>query len=225
MKLRFNGLRSCALPALAALLGLLAGCSATQVETRSELPPPLVERLPLRVGIHYPAEFREYVHREKRHNLKYEIALGAAHVRNLDWLLAAMFEQVVPVDDLERAAEIRPPLAMVLEPRFQEYSFLTPRDVAGDAYVVTIQYLLTVYDGAGARVDGYAYTGYGRREASGMSAEGPLQIATQRAMRDAAAKVAVELPEQDSVRLLLRGAALPGQPVPAPLRLPSGLRD
>lgn len=217
--------------ALPVLLFLLSGCSATQVETQAGLPAPLVDRLPLRVGIYYPREFREYVHREKRQNIDYEITLGSAHVRNLDWLLAAMFEQLVPVEDLERAGAIRPPLAMVLEPRFQEFSFLTPRDVAGDAYLVTIRYLLTVYDGAGARVDGYTYTGYGREEAGGLSAREPLQLATQRAMRDASAKLAVELMEQDSVRLLLRGVApavQPGPvtmpvspPSPAPL-LPSG---
>lgn len=210
---------------LAALL--LAGCTATQVETRAGLPAPLLERLPLRVGICYPREFREYLHKEKRQQIEYEIALGAAHVGNLDWLFAAMFEQVVPVEDVAQAGAIRPPLAMVLEPRFEEYSFLTPRDAAGDAYLVTIRYVLTVYDGAGARVDGYAYTGYGREPAHGLSASGPLQAATQRAMRDAASKVAVELPEQDSVRLLLRaatGAEKAGPvtlPVPVPLPAPS----
>ena len=211
------------------LLYLVTGCSATQVETRAGLPQPLVERLPLRVGIYYPSEFRDYVYREKRYNIDYEVGLGSAHVSNLDWLLAAMFDQVVPVENLEQAAVIKPPLAMVLEPRFQEYSFLTPRDVAGDAYLVTIGYLLTVYDGAGARVDGYAFTGYGRAPAAGLSAREPLRLATQRAMRDASAKLAVELVEQDSVRLLLRNlapVARPGPvsvpaPSPAPL-LPSG---
>mgnify|MGYP006318236309 CR=1 FL=1 len=59
--------------ALPVLLILLGGCSATQVETRAGLPAPLVDRLPLRVGIYYPREFREYVHREKRQNIDYEI--------------------------------------------------------------------------------------------------------------------------------------------------------
>ncbi|MBM5812189.1 MAG: hypothetical protein FJ191_09530 [Gammaproteobacteria bacterium] len=206
------------LPAL-----LLAGCAATQVETRAGLPPPLVERLPLRVGVYYPREFREYVHKEKRQQIGYEVALGAAHVGNLDWLFAAMFDKVVPLEDVAQAAAIRPPLAMVLEPRFEEYSFLTPRDVAGEAYLVTIRYLLTVYDGAGARVDGFAYTGYGREPAHGLSASGPLQAATQRAMRDAAAKVAVELMEQDSVRLLLRASARPESSGPAPVPVPGPL--
>jgi type IV pilus biogenesis protein CpaD/CtpE len=40
--------------ALAALcLGLAAGCTSTRLETRAALPPPLLEQLPVRVGVYY----------------------------------------------------------------------------------------------------------------------------------------------------------------------------
>ncbi len=56
-------------PAVAALcLVLLSGCTATRLETQAQLPPPLIEQLPVRVGIYYSKEFREYVHRETRGN-------------------------------------------------------------------------------------------------------------------------------------------------------------
>jgi hypothetical protein len=148
--------------AAALFLGLLSACTATKLETKAALPPPLIEKLPVRVGVYYSKEFREYVHRETRGTIDYEVNLGPAHVTNLDWLLGAMFREIVPVDDPARVASITPPLAMVLEPRFEEYSFLTPKDVAGEAFIVTIRYLLTVYDGSGARVDSFAFTGFGR---------------------------------------------------------------
>ncbi len=194
---------------------LLSACTATRLTTLAELPPPLIEKEPVRIGIHYSKEFREFVHRELRSQIEYEINLGPAHVTNLDWLLKAMFAEVVPVDDPTRVADIRPPLVMVLEPKFEEYSFLTPKDVAGDAFVVTIRYLLTLYDGSGARVDAFTFTGYGREKARTLASKEPLQIATQRAMRDAGAKVAVELTDQEAVRLLLRNAVDP-LPVLAP---------
>ena len=199
-------------PAIAALcLALLSACTATRLTTQAQLPPPLIEQLPVRVGVHYSKEFREYVHRETRGTIEYEINLGPAHVTNLDWLLKAMFRDIVPVDDPTRVSGITPPLAFVLEPRFEEYSFLTPKDVAGEAFIVTIRYLLTLYDGNGARVDSFTLTGYGREKAHTLASKEPLAIATQRAMRDAGAKVAVELTDQESVRLLLRGA---GSPLP-----------
>ncbi len=190
--------------ALPIALALVAGCADTKVLAQAQLPPPLIDKLPARVGVYYSKEFREYVHKETRADIDYEITLGPAHVQNLDWLLKAMFAEVVPVEDPTRVSELQPPLVMVLEPRFEEYSFLTPKDVAGEAFIVTIRYLLTVYDGSGGRVDAFTFTGYGRDKAHSLSSREPLQIATQRAMRDAGAKVAVEFTDQESVRLLLR---------------------
>ena len=210
-------------PAVAALcLALLSGCTATRLTTEAQLPPPLIEKVPARIGIHYPKEFREYVHRETRGTIEYEINLGPAHVTNLDWLLNAMFAEIVPVEDPTKVADIRPPLVMVLEPKFEEYSFLTPKDVAGEAFIVTIRYLLTLYDGSGGRVDSFTFTGYGREKAHTLASKEPLQIATQRAMRDAGAKVAVELTDQEAVRLLIRNAgAFPVTTQPAPGAQPS----
>ena len=206
--------------ALPVALALLTGCTATKLATQSQLPQPLIDQLPARVGVYYSKEFREYIHKETRSEIEYEITLGPAHVQNLDWLLKAMFAQVISVDDPTRVADLQPTLVMVLEPRFEEYSFLTPKDVAGEAFIVTIRYLLTVYDGSGARVDAFTLTGYGREKARALASKEPLQIATQRAMRDAGAKVAVEFTEQESVRLLLRNPrelfVLPPAAVAAP---------
>ena len=197
-------------PCLAVLFALLlSACTATRLTTLAQLPPPLLEQHPVRVGIHYSKEFREFVHRELRGEIEYEITLGPAHVTNLDWLLKALFAELVPVDDPTRVSDMQPPLVLVLEPKFEEYSFLTPKDVAGEAFIVTIRYLLTLYDGSGARVDSFTYTGYGREPARTLASKEPLQIATQRAMRDAGAKVAVELTDQEAVRLLLRNALDP----------------
>ena len=207
--------------ATAIALALLTGCTATKLATEAQLPPPLIDQLPARVGVYYSKEFREYVHRETRSEIEYEITLGPAHVQNLDWLLKAMFAEVVPVEDPTRVADLQPPLVMVLEPRFEEYSFLTPKDVAGEAFIVTIRYLLTVYDGSGGRVDAFTFTGYGREKARTLASKEPLRIATQRAMRDAGAKVAVEFTDQESVRLLLRNPRELLAPPPAPAAPPA----
>jgi hypothetical protein len=152
------------------------------------------------------------VHKETRSQIDYEVTLGPAHVTNLNWLLGAMFAELVEVEDSTTIVEMRPPLLFVLEPKFEEFSFLTPKDVAGEAFIVTIRYLLTLYDGNGSRVDSFTYTGYGRAKARTLGGKEPLAIATQRAMRDAGAKVAVELTDQEAVRLLLR---YPPDPMPA----------
>jgi hypothetical protein len=94
----------------------------------------------------------------------------------------------------------------VLEPRFEDYAFLTPQDMAGDYFTVTIRYRLDLYSPEGERVDGYVFTGFGREKSGTLGGNtGPLSAATQRAMRDAGAKLAVELASQDTVRRLLDG--------------------
>jgi hypothetical protein len=209
--------------AVAALvLAMMSGCTATRLTTEAQLPPPLIEKLPMRVGIHYSKEFKEYVHRETRGTIEYEINLGPAHVTNIDWLMRAMFTEVVPVEDPSKIADSNPPFVFVLQPRFEEYSFLTPKDVAGEAFIVTIRYMLTLYDGGGARVDSFTLTGYGREKARTLASKEPLAVATQRAMRDAGAKVAVELTEQESVRLLMRNAGSFTPLPPPPLNPPAG---
>jgi len=187
------------------LAALLAGCTGIQVEPKQQLPPPLIEQLPVTVAVYFPEEFRTYVHSEERSQVKYSVNLGPAHVIKLQRLLQAMFARVVEVEDPARALQVDPSIVMVLEPRFEDYAFLTPRDMAGDYFTVTIRYRLNVFNPRGERVDGYVFTGYGREKTVMLSSTEPLVLATQRAMRDAGAKLAVEFTSQDTVKQLLAG--------------------
>jgi hypothetical protein len=192
-------------PGAVALLVVLAGCGAVKIQPHTQLPPPLIDKLPVTVAVYFPAEFRDYTYKEQRNQVDYEFELGPAHVTKLTRLLQAMFSRVVEIDDPAQALAAAPDVKLVLEPRFEDYAFLTPRDMVGDFYTVTIRYRLNLYNPRGERVDGYVFTGYGRRKSGSMSGTEPLVRATERAMRDAGAKLAIELPEQESVRRLLAG--------------------
>jgi hypothetical protein len=193
------GFAGCAL--LAALA--LAGCGGVQVKPQDQVPRPLVDELPLRTGVYYSAEFRTFVHREERWGTQWEADLGAAHVTKLDRLLKAMFPELVQVQDLGQPPQ--PPLQLILEPRFEEYSFITPRDAGAEYYAVTIKYRMNLYDGQARLIDSLVYTGYGNEGGTGLTTEGPLIAATQKAMRDAGAKFATEFPDQLTIRKLLAG--------------------
>lgn len=195
-------------------LAALSGCGPVRLEAKPQLPPPLIDRLPATVAVHYPDEFRDFLYKEERYGIKYEFLLGPAHVVKLQRLLEAMFDRVVEVDNPAQARAQAPDVRLVLEPRFEDYAFLTPQDMAGDYFTVTIRYRLDVYSPDGERVDGYVFTGFGREKSGSLSGNTqPLTAATQRAMRDAGAKLAVELTSQDTVRRLLEGEAV--QPVGA----------
>jgi hypothetical protein len=193
--------RSALLAGLAAAL-LLAGCGGVRVTAENAMPRPLVDELPLKAGLYYSAEFRNYTASEERFKTKWQVLLGPAHVAAIERLAKAMFASVAPVSDLAKLPS--PPLDVVLEPRFEEYSFLTPRDAGAELYAVTIKYRINVYDGAGHLIDSLVLTGFGNEPAGSLSSSKPLAIATRKAMRDAGAKFAAEFPDQPVVKKLVR---------------------
>ncbi len=200
-------------------LGLISACGPVKVQPEPKLPVPLVERMPLHTGVYFSEEFRTYHHREKRDTIEWDVNLGAPQVPRIQALLAAMFTDMAEIRDLTKLPA-DPPLDMILEPRFEEYSFVTPRDSAGDYYAVTIKYRVNVMNGAGQLLDSFVLTGYGNVKAGGMSSEAPLALATQTAVRDAGAKFVVEFPEQAVVQKLLRGEKV--EPLALPAAAPAG---
>lgn len=187
------------------VLVALAGCGTTQFETESVIPPPLVVRIPVVIGVHVAPGFRAAVHREKRDGAEYEIAIGKAQSDGFDRLMQAMFERVVPVPAIEAGAVTDPEVRGVFEPVLEDFSFVTPRDTGTSLYAVSIKYRINAYTPAGKAVDSWTFTGYGAQAGSSMPGQGKvaLQQAASLAMRDAGAKIAVEFREQAIVRGLI----------------------
>jgi len=191
------------------LLALLAACVTTEFETEVVIPQPLVTRIPVVVGVHVPPAFREAVHREERDGADYVIAIGKAQSAGFDRLMNAMFTRVVPVTSLEAGAVTDPEVRGVFEPVLEDFSFVTPRDTGTQLYAVSLKYRINAYTPAGAAIDSWTFTGYGAQAGSSVPGQGKsaLQQAVRLAMRDAAAKIAVEFREQAIVRGLIEPAA------------------
>jgi hypothetical protein len=191
------------------VIALLAGCGTTQFEAESVVPPPLVTRIPVVVGVHVPPAFREAVHREKRDGVEYAISLGKAQADGFDRLMDAMFTRVVPVASVEAGAVTDPEVRGVFEPVLEDFSFVTPRDTGTQLYAVSLKYRINAYARDGRIVDAWTFTGYGAQASSSMPGKGTvaLQRAASLALRDAGAKIAVEFREQAIVRGLIDEAA------------------
>jgi hypothetical protein len=76
-----------------------AGCAPTRFETTSEVPLPLIEKIPVTIGVHLPLEFREKVYEETRERGggEYAIGLGKAQSAGFMRVMEAMFARVVTV--------------------------------------------------------------------------------------------------------------------------------
>jgi hypothetical protein len=204
---------------LAALvLAAAAGCAPTKFETTSDIPPPLIERIPVTVGVHLPLEFREKVYEEKRPNGggQYSVGLGKAQSSGFMRVLEAMFEKVVTVTSVSTAGQEDPAIRGVLEPVLEDYAFVTPLDSGEQLYAASLKYTIRLYSPQGQLAESWTFTGYGSQAASSFPGKGDeaLQVATRLAMRDAAAKLAAEFREQ----AIARGLVSPGT-APAPSEL------
>lgn len=192
-----------------AALALLAACGTTEFESQPAIPAPLVEKIPVVVGVHIPAEFRERVHREKRNGASFAISLGAGQAAGFERLLEAMFIRTVPVPAADAGARTDPAIRGVLEPVLEELAFITPAEAGSNLYAVSLKYRINGYSPTGELLESWEFTGYGTHTAGalGTKAKEALQQATSLAMRDAAAKLATELRDQAVIRGLLPGEA------------------
>jgi hypothetical protein len=184
---------------------LAAGCGTQRFDAKPSIPTPLVVRIPAVVGLYVPPEFSDYVHKEKRDGLDYEIAVGPGQSEGFARLLDAMFTRVVRVPSAQSGAVTDAAIRGVLEPMLEELSFITPRDTGEQLYAVSLKYRINAYSPQGELVDSWSFTGYGASAASSIPGQGTdaLQEATRLAMRDAGAKIAAEFHEQAIVRGLL----------------------
>jgi hypothetical protein len=199
---------------------LLAGCGPVKLVASTNIPPPLVVKVPIGVALFIPTDFASYVHKEERWSTNWHIELGKAQTEGITRLMAAMFERVVTVESVNAGTQVPGGgVAAILEPSIEEYAFVTPRDAGSPFYAVSIKYRVNVYLPDGKLADSWGFTGYGTSPAQGLSSEAPLSAATALAMRDAGAKLAVEFREQAVMRGLLPEAptadAPPGMETPA----------
>lgn len=201
---------------LSAAMVMLAGCGPVRLVANTNIPPPLVMKVPIGVALFIPTEFSSYVHKEERWSTKWQIELGQAQTDGITRLMGAMFERVVTVDSVNAGTTVPGGVQAILEPSIEEYAFVTPRDAGSPFYAVSIKYRVNVYMPDGKLADSWGFTGYGTSPSQGLSSEAPLHAATALAMRDAGAKLAVEFREQAVMRGLLPGAETADSPPPAP---------
>ncbi|HEY0681564.1 MAG TPA: hypothetical protein VGD45_04485 [Steroidobacter sp.] len=197
---------------LSTALVLLAGCGPVKLVASTNIPQPLVVKIPIAVALFVPTEFSSYVHKEERWSTKWHVDLGKAQTEGISRLMSAMFERVVSVESVSAGTQVPGGVTAILEPSIEEYAFVTPRDAGSPFYAVSIKYRVNVYLPDGKLADSWGFTGYGTSPSQGLSSEAPLSTATALAMRDAGAKLAVEFREQAVMRGLLPESASADSP-------------
>ena len=132
-----------------ATAAFLAGCGGSEVIVESTFPRPLVEPLPVSMGVVIPDELYNFIYTEDIPDQSlWTIALGDANVAMLGPLFEGMFQQTRDIDSLALAAGDST-LDGVIEPKLEKFEFDVPQGERDEFVEVWLQYQITVYDPAG----------------------------------------------------------------------------
>ena len=187
-----------------AAVACLAGCGGSQVIVESTFPKPLVEALPVSMGVIIPDELYNFIYTEDIPDQSlWTIALGDANVAMLAPLFEGMFRQTTDIDSLAVAATDSS-LDGVIEPKLEKFEFDVPQGERDKFVEVWLQYQITVYEPSGATIIEWPVSGYGKSELA-RDAEDAVQRAAIVAMREAGATIATKFSEQPQIKEWLGG--------------------
>ena len=171
---------------------LVAGCGGGGlVALETTFPAPVVEQLPLQIGLLYGDNFRAFEYNDEE--TKWRVPLGADQTRLFDNVFRSMFTSTTEVS----ARNIDDPgIDAILEPVLDEYAFITPRETGTGFYAVSMKYRIKIYRPGGDYVGHFPMVAYGKSRSGIMNKGASLGEATTMALRDAAAALATQFREE-----------------------------
>lgn len=181
----------------------LSGCTGASVEAPVKFPVPVVEMLPVTMGLVLNAELTDYVHEEKlEKNGTWVIDIGAAQqpmFENLFRGLFANFETLSKVDGQSATHN------GVIVPSITQVQFSIPSQTRTDYFEVWIKYQVQLFDEQ-TLIAEWPITAYGKanvRNYGLVSTNQALTAAARAACRDAMAFFALEFSAEPKIRAWL----------------------
>ena len=201
----------------------VAGCSSNVVLQTSGIPIPLVEKVPVAVGVRFPPNFEHFVHKEEvLGRSKWSIDLGRSNAALFTQLFGYMFEKLTILGPKDDATLLD--IDALIEPSIEAFEFSVPNQSKTEAFAVWIRYRIKVYDRHGEEFASWPVSAYGKSQTTTMGGSDALQRAAILAMRDAAALMIMQLDKATGISSLAKAPASgpdssPLSPEPATLTL------
>ena len=177
---------------------LLVGCAGADIDVPStRLPVPVVDRLPINVGIHLSDDLRSYAHEETIKDFgTFRISVGPAQQLMFDNLATGLFAQHRFVTPENPAGN---DLDAVLVPTIEELQFSIPEQTKSDFFEVWVRYNFQFISPNGAMIAQWPMQAYGRANSRNYgfledTENAALQEASRVALRDAMAVFTFKFP-------------------------------
>jgi|GEM_PF-924747 hypothetical protein len=202
MSLMRSALSTLSRPALLAATSALTWGCVSSVVVDSDFPTPLVQPLPVRMGLIFDEDLTNYIHVEDLpQQSAWTIDLGDANIAMLSPLFDAMFVETERVDSVPITGAAG--VDGVLQPRLEKFEFDVPIGERDQFVEVWMQYQLTLYEPDGSVVVEWPVSGYGKAELT-RRREDSVRRAAIVAMREVGATISTRFAEQPDVSYWLQ---------------------
>ena len=128
---------------------LAAGCATKQVEVEGNFPSPLLDPLPITLGVIYPSAFAEHEFFDEakgRAESDWLVKTGEAQVEFWDILFGGMFDEVVHIRDWETAQSRGSEIDGVLIPAIADLQYTIPTHTNVKIYEIWMRYEFQLVD-------------------------------------------------------------------------------
>lgn len=199
------------------LLGSLSSCGPAKVVVQGQFPPPLIEPLPLTLGVWFDHDFAKHEFHEEAKSRKessWIVQTGNAQVQMWDGLLAGMFEHVVHLKHKPGAGQSDPSVDGVLVPHVEELQYTIPAHTQIKVYEIWMRYRFELVTMDGTLIAEWSMTSYGKTPTAFLqSDQDAVNLAAVMALRDAGANFASHFTQIPAVQNWLREHKVPSQSV------------
>ncbi len=180
------------------LVSMLSGCS-TSIWVEADFPRPLVEQLPVSMGLILDDDLLDYVHYEELpRQAAYTIQIGEANELMLVQLFESMFTDLTEYNEFPLIQPDSVEIDGVLWPELERFEFDVPIGQRDQFVEVWIQYLVKLYETDGQLVTEWPVSGYGKAEMIDRNVA--LNRAIVVAMREVGATISTKFTDQPELQ-------------------------
>lgn len=186
----------------------LAGCGPTTVQVEGQFPEPLMQQLPLAMGVWYGEDFRghEFFDEAKgRGESDWLVQTGSAQIEMWDILLNGMFLRMTQMSEEPGPDKLNEAVDAILIPSVDELQYAIPTHTNVKVYEIWMRYRFKLVEQNGDPIAEWTMTAYGKTPTAFLQSDAAaVNLAAIVALRDAGANFATGFMKVPEVRAWLQ---------------------
>ena len=199
-------------------LVLMVGGCKTVLNVQGNFPTPVIDTMPLSVGLIVNKDFVGYSYIEKDEDRsEWDISFGEAQVKLIEVVLDAMFTKTTRLTEFTASSDNS--IDLYIRPSIEKFQYNIPDETRGKMFSVWLKYNFQVFDHQENIIADWILTAYGKTPSSSFTTdESALNDAMVIALRDLGAGLALNFRNVPEINRWLQVKMLQQQAVAFELR-------